>query len=320
MRNSTGNGTGNGLNKRKSIVAVLLALSFGLCTTAPMVRAQEPEQVAKTRQAVARTGLSSRGSLVYTGKDEGAQIYAADFLLLKDRMGMVSDTVFEPGSYMHTYSLEAACMSDTYACGNQPEQEEAHAHELFFEPVDETVHRSRCRMEGTELCPGYEPVVEEHYAYFYEPCEDGCHHEKVCMDCGYRKEEDCCFGPSGERDGGEDGSSGDSNGRHCCWCGNMEKPGVETGAENADVENGDKNADTGAGDKNTDTETGDENMDAEPDTEEMTEPETEEESQDGQTESENQNAEMGEEIPETAGENGEPGQADQAMTTAGSGD
>ncbi len=317
MRNSTGNRTENGRNKRRGIATVLVALFSGLCTAALTVRAQEPEQVVEARQTVVRTGLSSQGSLVYEGNDMGARIYAADFLLLKDRMGTIPDTVFEPGSYTQPYSLEPSFAYDTHACGYQTQQEEAHT--LFFEAVDATVHQSRCRMEGTGLCPGYEPVVEEHYAYFYEPCEDGCHHEKICMDCGYREEEDCCFSLPVEHDGGENGG-GDSNGGRCCWCGNMEKPGTEAGVEDGDAKGGDNNADTGAGDDDTDAETGNENMDAGPGIEETTDPEAEEESPDGRTEDESQNTETEEEIPETEREKEETGQADQAMTTDVSGD
>ena len=63
---------------------------------------------------------------------------------------------------------------------------------MTYEAVDETNHRICCILEGTDFCPGFRPIVEEHYAYNCLPCEDGLHHRKVCMDCEYDFGEEAC--------------------------------------------------------------------------------------------------------------------------------
>lgn len=320
--------------KRCGIVAALLALVLGSCTLTPTVRAAEARS-GEPGQLAAWTGLSSRGSLIYHEGEKGAQIYAADFLLLRDRLNTIPDTVFEPACYTHTHRWEylhingethtrhcefcgeaydlvdkhraerrESCMLSyqgaeypgiryTCVCGYQWEREEAHT--LLFETVDETCHRSRCCLEGTPFCMGYEPVTEEHYAFHYIPCEDGRHHERICMDCGYRDEEECSFSlsdaDSGEGDdsggdetdseenGGETGSENvggdDGSSVRRCWCGNIEKSdtGVESEEDVSGMENGDKNSVTDTEENNPDmeiaderegAETGEENSDTEP--------------------------------------------------------
>lgn len=273
----------NSSRKRYGIAVVLLALALGLCTLTPTVRAEEM-QIEKSESAAAWIGLSSKGSLVYREGEKGAQIYAADFLLLRDKLDSISDTVFEPTRYTHTHQWEYRGINEkthtrhcescgdafdivsahrtqqrkscsilhngdeypgircTCVCGYQWEQESSHT--LFFEAVDENVHRSGCCLEGTKFCSGYEPITEEHYAYFYEPCEDGCHHVKVCMDCGYRHEEACCFDLPGS-DHEEDESQ--------CLCGNVKRPddGSDVGEPPSGTDDGDE-----SGDALSDTETG----------------------------------------------------------------
>ncbi|MDE6602168.1 MAG: hypothetical protein K2K90_08390 [Lachnospiraceae bacterium] len=317
--------------KGKRMVTALLALILGLYVASPAVRAQEPvvkpqaeEQVAQLRkagqrQAEVRTGMISQGSLVYKEKERGAQIYAADFLILKEKLDTIPDTLFEPACYTHAHQWEYRDVSGkthtrhceacgdgfdlvrahkaerreecvfshdgteyfgiryTCVCGYQWEQEKAHT--LFFETVGEEGHRSRCRLDGTKFCPGYEPFWEEHYAYYYEPCEDGRHHEKICMDCGYRGEEECFFSLPDVDDEGESSSGGR------CWCGNIEKPDVEIGDENTDTETDEENMETmpgeekpgeESGEENTDAESGEENTDTSAGDEEVeTEPEAE---------------------------------------------
>lgn len=253
--NDTGKGrsqnAGVRRKKKAALTAALMAMTLGLCATAPAARVEAGEtteaqstQATETRladsgQRAAGTALSSRGSLVYRGDGAGAQIYAADFLLLWDKLDTIPDTVFEPACYTHTMYCESG--------GYQGEREETHT--LFFEAVDETCHRSRCRLDGTEFCPGYEPVAEEHYAYCYEPCEDGCHHVKICIDCGYRSEEECCFDLPGA-DPEED--------ERRCLCGNVKRPddGSDVGEPPSGSDDGDE-----SGDEPPDTESENESED-----------------------------------------------------------
>lgn len=346
--NGTGNQTGNGMNKGNRVMAVLLTLVLGLCAAAPAVQAKARElaeaeqtmslQTSETGRTVTWAGLSSRGSLVYRENNKGVQIDTADFLFLRDRIGMNSDTVFEPACYTHTHRWEyiningkthirhcdicgntfdlvgahkekqrESCVLShdgteysglryTCVCGYQWEQETAHT--LFYEAVNEIGHRSRCRLDDTRFCSGYEPVIEEHYAYYYEPCEDGLHHEQICMDCGYRGEEECCFSLSDEDDSGENSSDG----QRYCWCGNMEKLGTESGGENIGGETDDINTGTEAGDENVDTDTGDENTDAEAE-DENADTGAEEENTDTGTGEEDTNAGSGHEGADTEGGN-----------------
>lgn len=282
-------GTGNNINssanndtgsrkKRCAIAATLLALVLGLCALTPTVQAEEMH-AEESGQLAAWTGLSSQGNLVYREAEKGAQIYASDFLLLRNMLDTIPDMVYEPACYTHThrwayinvngethtrhcefcgnaFDLVGAHRAErkenctlsydgaeypgiryTCTCGYQWEREETHA--LLFESVDETCHRNRCRLDGTPFCPGYEPVTEEHYAYHYIPCEDGLHHMRVCVDCGYRAEEECCFSLPDPNSGGENGSAENTDGGSIrrCWCGNTEKA-------DADAESGEDSSDT----------------------------------------------------------------------------
>lgn len=308
-------------NRANKILTALLTLTLGLCAAVPTVQAQE----AQTAEAAAlsRTsdaGLSSQGNLVYEDRKTGAQIYTADFLLLKNKLDTIPDRAFEPARYTHSHQWEYLDINgETHTihceiCGNAFDLVNAHraerrescslshdgaahpgtrytcvcgyqwvcetSHTLFFEPVDETGHRSKCRLDGTKFCPGYEPVTEEHYAYYYKPCEDGSHHEKICLDCGYSHEEACSFTLSdtdsgGETDGAETDSSDDANVNRC-RCGNAKKTAPETEPENAGAKTGEKDSGTEAGEENTGeeagenssgAETGEENTNEEPNTE-----------------------------------------------------
>lgn len=334
----------NGRKKRTGVVSALLALTFGLCMAAPTVRAEE-RQMAGPEQAFAMPpeypatweGLSSRGSLVYQETEKSAQICAADFLLLQNRLDTICDTIFEPACYTHSHQWEyldinketharhcnlcgnefdlssahkaerkESCslshdgaeypgMRYTCVCGYQWEQEESHA--LFFESVSKTSHKSGCRLNGTGFCPGYEPITEEHYAYYYNPCSDGRHHEKVCMDCGYQIAEECYFSltdtdgvencDNGENGSG-DGSNGDSEMRRC-WCGNAEKQNTEPEEDAAYTESKDDpsstktssdNAPPEIGEISSGTETEEKKPDAEPKREETLGAETKDDNTD----------------------------------------
>ncbi len=330
MNHNRGSRENKSARKRKGIFAALLALILGLGVAAPAVRAEE-KQAAEPKQASAQPpeqlisweGLSSRGSLVYRQEEEGAQIYAADFLLLRDRLGIIPDTVFEPACYAHNHQWEyldtngethtrhcSICghafdlvsihkaerretcslfhegttypgIRYTCVCGYQWECEKAHT--LFFESVDEAGHRSGCRLNGTGFCPGYEPVTEEHYAYCYNSCGDGRHHEKICLDCGYQSEEACSFtlldSDGEENDSGESGEddSGGNDGVRRCWCGNVETgegnagigtgedhPAGETASDPSGTESGDESEGTQTGENPSGTEPGEETADEEP--------------------------------------------------------
>ena len=353
--------------KKTAVTAALMAMTLGSCAAAPTARVEAVEtteaqskQAAETRSAdsgkrAAGAALSSRGSFVYCGDGTGAQIYAADFFLLRDKLDSIPDMVFEPTRYTHTHQWEYRDINEkthtrhcgscgdksdvvnahktqrrvsctlshngeeypgiryTCVCGYQWEQEASHT--LSFEAVDENVHRSRCCLDGTEYCPGYEPVTEEHYAYFYEPCEDGLHHVKVCMDCGYRHEETCSFilsdGDDSIESGGAEGggnSSGDGSvegggngetdsegaadgsGRRCL-CGNVERPDTDTGKDS--VANSKKNPGESPADAETRDGTGETPSGAEAD-DETTETESGENSSDTETGEKNTDAENGE--------------------------
>lgn len=311
-------------NHANKILTALLTLTLGLCAAVPTVQAQE----AQTAEAAAlsRTsdaGLSSQGNLVYEDGKTGAQIYTADFLLLKNKLDTIPNEVFHPACYTHTHQWEYLNVNErthtrhcdacgnafdlvnehravrqesctfsyggveysgiryTCVCGYQWEQERAHT--LFFETVDGTCHQSRCCLEGTKFCPGGEPIEEEHYAYYYEPCEDGCHHEKVCMDCGYRVEEACCFELPGTDGGSEDGGNGENNSSEGkrCQCGNVEKQDTETDTDTSDdtdqggnddsegegTSSEEENGDASSGEGDGDSSSGEGNGDVSPGTE-----------------------------------------------------
>ncbi|MDE6405202.1 MAG: hypothetical protein K2M20_06090 [Lachnospiraceae bacterium] len=258
---SKGTGVGNGRNRRnrhagKGIAAALLALTLGLCAAAPAVRAEEPQKEA-AGQSAAWTGLSSRGSLVYQAGKRDAAVYAADLLLLHEKIAAIPEEGFDPVRYTHTHQWEyrdvnekthtrhcglcgdafdlvcahsvsheedgilhhegAAYPGRRYrcVCGWQWEREATHV--VVFETVDQVNHQSRCLLEDTAFCRGYEPLTEEHYAYRYDPCEDGTHHTKSCIDCGFEAEtEECGFTLEAKP---EDGDDRDTNLLYCV-CGN----------------------------------------------------------------------------------------------------
>lgn len=205
---------------KKLVIVMILPLAVELFGTAEAAQAKGAE-------------ISSRGAIVYQDNGEKAEIYAADFLFLKEKLDMIPDEIFSPSYYAHahqweyknvndrTHTKHCAKCGDSYdltnqhqavraeectitsqgeeypgrryscECGRQWLQETAHA--LVFELVDENCHRSRCVLEQEGCCQGYEPVLEEHYAYYYIPDPDGVHHRKICFDCAYQVEEACDF-------------------------------------------------------------------------------------------------------------------------------
>ncbi len=209
------------MRKILMVLAAVFALSLGAGPGTCKVQAKE-------------TAPSFRGSIIYQQEGKEAAWYVEDLILLEDRLSAMPEDTFDPACYTHTHRWEyrdinekthtrhcAVCGSaydltaahtarqeedcpidfegETYPgrrytciCGYQWVREAAH--ELVFETVDETNHRIRCALDDTDYCRGHEPVEEEHYAYTYVPCQDGTHHKKICIDCGFiAGEEDCSF-------------------------------------------------------------------------------------------------------------------------------
>ncbi len=192
----------------------------------PVVQAKE--QGAEKRKALQSQELASVGNLIYRDGGEKAGICAADFSFLYGKLTAVSGMVFDPAEYTHTHQWEyrdvdesmhtrhcilcGIALTDTHkadgeeectiisgekafpgrryqcVCGYQWEREAAHV--LTFDMVDETCHRSRCLLDGTEYCLGYDSVEEEHYAFYRTPDPAGTHYTKTCIDCGYQTEEE----------------------------------------------------------------------------------------------------------------------------------
>lgn len=204
--------------------SVLMLIGLCLCLTMPGMQAE----------AAARP--ASHGNVVYTEGNAG--FYAADILLLEEKISTIPDRCFDPACYAHTHQWEyceinqrthtrhcAECgaandltsvhraerqESDTIryegktyparrytcACGYQWSMELSHT--VKYEAVDAMRHRDGCVLGETAYCGGYEPSVEEHYAWYYEMEEDDLRHRKICYDCGFQVEEACSFGETEE--------------------------------------------------------------------------------------------------------------------------
>lgn len=216
--------------------------------------------------------LASRGSLVYEDDRGKTEWYAEDLLWISEKLSSIPEQCYDPARYTHEHDWvyrdindkthtrhcdgcgaayditnthkavrEERCViahgEGSYSgrnyiceCGWQWMRENGHT--LLFEAVDAVSHTSRCALDGTAYCQGYEPVTEEHYAYYYVPGEDGMHHEKVCLDCGWREEEMCCF--SQENPEGEEAEADET--LRWCVCGNKEKQ-KDTSEEDPSEEN-----------------------------------------------------------------------------------
>lgn len=189
---------------------------------------QAKEQSAEKKATLQERELVSRGNLIYRESAEEAGFYAADFSLLYGKLSAVSGEVFDPAEYTHIHQWEYRDVDDrthtrrcTFCgmaltdkhraeseedctivsgdrefsgrryqcvCGYQWERETAHT--LTFDIVDEICHQSRCLLDGTAYCPGYEPIEEEHYAFSQTLNPSGTHYTKTCIDCGYQTEEE----------------------------------------------------------------------------------------------------------------------------------
>lgn len=183
----------------------------------------------------------SHGNLIYEDGRGSACLYAADIRLLEEKISSIPETCFDPLCYAHTHHWEYRDINeDTHTrhcadCGEANDLTSAHraerwerdilfyegksysakrytcacgyqwrmelTHNLIYETVDEIGHRGRCALDGTPYCTGYEPSEEEHYAWYYEMSDDDLHHTRICFDCGFQTEEDCCFIEDEDGDG-----------------------------------------------------------------------------------------------------------------------
>lgn len=226
------------MKRRIGILAAALCAGLWMTVLAPegnsVVQAKE-ESTGNAGPLQVREP-ASQGNLVYRDGGKEAVIYAADFSFLYGKLSDVSGRVFDPAEYTHMHRWEyqnrddrvhtkycVLCgdtLTDVHkaeseedcvisvggeeypgrryrcACGYQWEKEKAHV--LTFDMVDETCHRSRCLLDGTEYCQGYEPVEEEHYAFSITSDSSGTHHIKTCIDCGYQMEEETTTEPSAD--------------------------------------------------------------------------------------------------------------------------
>lgn len=218
------------MKRQMGILTAVLCAGLWMAALSPegQMFAEAKEQNAEEKENLQVRELASRGNLVYRDGGEKAGIYAADFSLLLGKLSAVSGEVFDPAAYTHMHRWEyrngddrthtkycalcGAALTGVHkaeseedcviadggekypgkryrcACGYQWEKEKAHT--LTFDMVDETCHRSRCLLDGTEYCLGYEPVEEEHYAFSRTQDSSGTHYIKTCIDCGYQTEEE----------------------------------------------------------------------------------------------------------------------------------
>lgn len=217
---------------------VFFLLLIGLCFGSKMQNVQ-----AQT----VRTSVS-HGNLIYEENRKSAALYTSDIHLLEDKISTIPERCFDPVSYAHTHEWEYRRINEkthtrhcadcgesndltsshradswerntityqgkaypgkryTCACGYQWSMELSHT--MIFEAVDEVNHHGRCALDGTPYCLGFEPTVEEHYAWYYEMGDDAFHHQKICYDCEFRIEETCRL---------EEAESDES--RRVCICG-----------------------------------------------------------------------------------------------------
>lgn len=205
---------------RKWAMIAAVILMTGSCTTLGTAQAKEE-------------AFASRGSLVFEDNRERLEWNTEDLLLLKEKLSSIPGQCFDPACYTHDHNWvyqdinESTHTKHCDECGSVFDSISAHmaareercvithngreypgqksicecgwqrimetAHTLLCEPVDAVNHTIRCALDGSAYCRGYEPVTEEHYAYYYVPDEDGIRHGKICLDCGYREEEPCSF-------------------------------------------------------------------------------------------------------------------------------
>lgn len=205
---------------RKWAMIAAVILMTGICTTLGTAQAKEE-------------AFASRGSLVFEDNRGRLEWNTEDLLLLKEKLSSIPNQCFDPACYTHDHNWvyqdinESTHTRHCDGCGSAFDSISGHmavreeccvishdgreypgqkfictcgwqwmretAHTLLCEPVDAVNHTIRCALDGSAYCRGYESVMEEHYAYYYVPDEDGMRHGKVCLDCGYREEELCSF-------------------------------------------------------------------------------------------------------------------------------
>lgn len=102
-------------NMGKMAIALFLPLMVGLCQTAEEVQAKGAE-------------VSSRGAIVYQDDGEKAKIYAADILILKEKLDTIPDEIYSPSHYARVHQWEDK------ECGQQWVEE---AYDFTLEMQDE---------------------------------------------------------------------------------------------------------------------------------------------------------------------------------------
>lgn len=247
-------------NREKWAMTAAVVLLAGICTT--LGTAQAKEETLASRGCIIFEDSK--------GGTERLEWNAEDLLLLKEKLASIPEQCFDPACYTHDHNWvyqninESTHTKHCDGCGAAYDSISAHmaayeercvishngreypgqksicecgwhwmretAHTLVYEPSDAVNHTLRCALDDSAYCRGYEPVTEEHYAYYYVPDEDGMHHEKVCLDCGYREEEPCSFTleEAPMREETEDGTPQDDQtvedeDCHWCVCGNCTK-------------------------------------------------------------------------------------------------
>ena len=210
-------------SRAKWVMTVMGILMAVTCSTLGTVQAKE-ETFASRGNLIYVDGSRSR---------EGLAWYMEDLLLLKEKLSTIPSQCFDPACYTHEHCWVYQDMNENThtkhcdGCGAAFDSTGAHVavreercvishggreypgrkficdcgwqwmretgHTLLYNPLDAVNHTIRCALDGSAYCQGYEPVTEEHYAYYYVPDDDGVRHWKVCIDCGYREEEACGF-------------------------------------------------------------------------------------------------------------------------------
>lgn len=210
-------------SRGKWAMTVAVILMTGVCSTLGTAQAKEETLASRGNLIYEDAG----------GDTEGLKWYAEDLLMLKEKLAAIPSQCFDPACYTHEHcwvyqdidenthtrhcdgcgaafdSTDAhvavreeraviSCNGQEYSgrkficdCGWQWMRETGHT--LLHDPLDAVNHTIRCALDDSDYCQGYEPVTEEHYAYYYVPDDDGMRHGKVCIDCGYREEETCSF-------------------------------------------------------------------------------------------------------------------------------
>lgn len=125
------------MRKKRWIFAGILCLV--LCMTVLNAEGQSVVQAKEQK-------ISSYGNMVYQDVGKRAEIYAADFSLLYDKLAMVSEGVFDPAGYAHVQQWEDESIpvltfdtvDETWPDGGYQVEEELESDELSEEDSEMT--------------------------------------------------------------------------------------------------------------------------------------------------------------------------------------